>query len=172
MGGSQGAKSINAAAKELIEKYKNRNDIKIILQTGRKNYDETVKDFIIPSNTRIEPYFDNMAVPISASDLIISRAGSISISEILSSKNPSILIPYPYAAANHQRINAKAIADKNAALYLEDDELKNGKLINVIDELINSKEKYNILKNNAENLGRDFKFANEKILNLIINAIK
>ena len=48
MGGSQGAKSINAAAKELIEKYKNRNDIKIILQTGRKNYDETVKDFIIP----------------------------------------------------------------------------------------------------------------------------
>ena len=172
MGGSQGAKSINAAAKELIEKYKNRNDIKIILQTGRKNYDETVKDFIIPSNTRIEPYFDNMAVPISASDLIISRAGSISISEILSSKNPSILIPYPYAAANHQRINAKAIADKNAALYLEDDELKNGKLINVIDELINNKEKYNILKNNAENLGRDFKFANEKILNLIINAIK
>lgn len=172
MGGSQGARSINNAAKELIEKFKDNDSVKIILQTGKKNYSETVKDFIIPSNTRIEPYFDNMSTPILASDLIVSRAGSISISEILSSKNPSILVPYPYAASDHQRVNARAVEDKNAAIYLEDDDLKSSKLVEIVQNLISDKEKYNNLKNNAEILGKDFKFANEKILNLIINAIK
>lgn len=172
MGGSQGAKSINSAATELIKKYGEKENIKIILQTGKKNYDEIVKDFNIPSNTRIEPYFDNMAIPILASDLIVSRAGSISISEILSSKNPSILIPYPYAAADHQRYNAKAIVNKNAALYIEDKDLKENKLIETIENLLSDREKYNALKENASNLGKDYEFSTEKITDLIVSAIK
>ena len=112
-----------------------------------------------------------MAIPILAADLIISRAGSISISEILSAKNPSILVPYPYAAADHQRINARSIEDKKAAIYLEDEELKKGKLKEKIEEILNNKEEYNLLKQNAEILGANFKQANEKILNLILEAI-
>lgn len=171
MGGSQGAKSINEAAVDVIKHFKNKNDIKIILQTGKKNYDDVIKDLKIPNNTKIEPYFDNMAIPILAADLIISRAGSISISEILSAKNPSILVPYPYAAADHQRINARSIEDKKAAIYLEDEELKKGKLKEKIEEILNNKEEYNLLKQNAEILGANFKQANEKILNLILEAI-
>ena len=171
MGGSQGAKSINEAAVDVIYHFKNRSDIKIILQTGKKNFDEVIKNIDIPSNTRIEPYFDNMAIPILAADLIISRAGSISISEILSSKNPSILVPYPFAAADHQRINAHSIEKQNAAIYLEDEELKEGKLKEKIEEILNNKEEYNLLKQNAEVLGANFKQANEKILNLILEAI-
>ena len=171
MGGSQGAKSINEAAVDVIYHFKNRSDIKIILQTGKKNFDEVIKNIDIPSNTRIEPYFDNMAIPILAADLIISRAGSISISEILSSKNPSILVPYPFAAADHQRINAHSIEKQNAAIYLEDEELKEGKLKEKIEEILNNKEEYNLLKQNAEVLGANFKQANEKILNLIVEAI-
>ncbi len=171
MGGSQGAKSINEAAVDVIKHFKNKNDIKIILQTGKKNYDDVIKDLKIPNNTKIEPYFDNMAIPILAADLIISRAGSISISEILSAKNPSILVPYPYAAADHQRINARSIEDKKATIYLEDEELKKGKLKEKIEEILNNKEEYNLLKQNAEILGANFKQANEKILNLILEAI-
>ena len=172
MGGSQGAKSINEAAIELIEKYKNKEGIKIILQTGRKNYDEVVKNFIVPHNVKIEPYFDNMAIPILAADLIVSRAGSISISEILSAKNVSVLIPYPYAAANHQRINARAVSDKNAAVYLEDNDLKKGVLIEAVTGLLADNKKYEELKENARILGAKFSEANDKILNLITSAIK
>ncbi len=171
MGGSQGAKSINTAALELIEELKEKNDIKIILQTGKKNYDETIKGFVIPQNTVIEPYFDNMAIPVIAADLIVSRAGSISISEILSSKNPSILIPYPYAAADHQRINARAVVNKNAAVYIEDCDLKKGVLIEAVESLISDRKKYEELKENSRILGAKFSEANEKILNLILEAL-
>ena len=170
MGGSQGAKSINTAAIELIKEFKNKDNTKIILQTGKKNYDEVINGFDVPENARIEPYFDDMSIPILAADLIVSRAGSISISEILSSKNPSILVPYPYAAADHQRVNARAIEKENAAVYLEDDDVKNGKLINAVEEIISDKEKYNNLKNNASILGEKYKKANELILDLIFKA--
>ncbi len=171
MGGSQGAKSINEAAIDFINEYKERSDIKIILQTGRKNYEDVIKNIKIPSNTRIEPYFDKMALPILAADLIVSRAGSISISEILSAKTPSILVPYPYAAADHQRINAKSIKDKNAALYLEDEDLKKGALKNLIKELMENKEEYEQIKKNASDLGKDFHLATEKITDLLLSAL-
>lgn len=172
MGGSQGAKSINSASIEVIKKFANKGGVKIILQTGKKNYDEVIGNLEIPNNVRIEPYFDDMSIPILASDLIVSRAGSISISEILSSKNPSILVPYPYAAADHQRINAKSILNKNACLYIEDDELKNGKLIEKIENLLSDTEKYNQLKNNASILGENFSTSTNKIANLVLSAIK
>ena len=168
MGGSQGAKSINNAALELIEVLSDREDIKIILQTGKKNYDDIVKDLTVPDNARIEPYFDDMSIPILAADLIVSRAGSISISEILSSGAPSILIPYPYAAADHQRVNARAVTEKNAAIYLEDSEAE--KLKEVVVELLNNKEKYNEIKNNASVFKNQYKDANKNILNLILEA--
>lgn len=171
MGGSQGAKSINSAAIELIKKYSNRNDIKIILQTGKKNYEEVKNSVGIPNNTRIEPYFEDMSIPILAADLIISRAGSISISEILSAKNPSILIPYPYAAADHQRINAKSIVNQKAAIYLEDKDLNGDLLEKTINELFLNKVIYNDLKENAAKLGKNYKFATQKITELVLGAI-
>lgn len=172
MGGSQGAKSINDAALSLIELLSERDDIRIILQTGKKNYDEIVKDLKVPNNTRIEPYFDDMSIPIMASDLIVSRAGSISISEILSSGTPSILVPYPYAAADHQRVNARSISDKNAAVYLEDEDVKNGKLNEAVLNLIGDKSKYNLIKENASLYKDSYKCANSNILNLILEAIR
>lgn len=172
MGGSQGAKSINEASIEVIKKFSNNDGIKIILQTGKKNYDEVINGLDIPKNVQIEPYFDDMSLPILASDLIVSRAGSISISEILSSKNPSILVPYPYAAADHQRINAKSIVNKGAALYVEDEDLKQGELVLKIENLLSDKEKYNQLKQNATLLGDRYAFATGEIANLVLNAIK
>ena len=171
MGGSQGAKSINEAALEVIKEFENREDIKIILQTGKKNYDEIISNFSPTKNSTIKPYYDDMSTPVIASDLIVSRAGSISISEILSAKTPSILIPYPYAAADHQRVNARAISDKNAAIYLEDEDLKTGKLKEIILSLLSNKEKYGEIKKNAEALGEVYKNSNQKILELILNSV-
>ena len=171
MGGSQGAKTINEGAVEFIKKNSDNKNIRIILQTGRKNYEQVVSMLNIPSNTRIEPYFDDMSIPILASDLIVSRAGSISISEILSSKTPSILVLYPYAASDHQRVNARAISDKNGAVYLEDADLKTGALTLIIEDLLKNKEKYEKLKQNVEKLGENLEKSTENITDLILSCI-
>ncbi len=172
MGGSQGAKTINKMALRAIEKFREREDIKIILQTGKKHYDEIVKNLNIPDNTRIEPYFEDMSIPILAADLIVSRAGSISISEILSAKQPSILVPYPYAAADHQRFNAKAIVNKNAALYIEDSDLESDLPLDTIDSILNSKEKYEELRKCAKELGEGFEYGTQKITDFVFEAVK
>ncbi len=143
MGGSQGAKSINSAAIGAIKYFKDNKNVKIIFQTGKKNYEGVIaslqeQDCAVETleNAVIRPYFDKMYLPILAADIIISRAGSLSISEILAAKKPSILIPYPYAAADHQRKNAREIEKTGAALYIEDSDLTPEILIKTIEELI------------------------------------
>ncbi len=172
MGGSQGAKSINEGALDLIKEAPLREDIKIILQTGNKNYDDVISGLEIPKNTLIAPYFSDMSIPILASDLIVSRAGSISISEILSAGVPSVLVPYPYAAADHQKINAQNVVNKGAAIYLEDNEVKEGKLKETVLKLLADKEGYDKIKNSAQQFRAKYKIANENILNLILGALK
>ena len=122
-------------------------DIQIIHQTGLKNYDETVKELkkIYPEYTEnsqyiIRPYFKKMYLPMIASDIAVSRAGSLSISEICVSGLASILIPYPYAAADHQRKNAKEMEELGAALYLDDSQCTVESFTEKLEELIANKE--------------------------------
>jgi len=137
-GGSQGAQSINNATIPILKKL-SQNNIQVIFQTGRKNFDKAVADIakIYPEyqedeNIIMEPYFDNMSTIIKASDIIVSRSGSLSLSEICASPAASILIPYPHAAADHQRKNAKFMQDKGASIYLEDKDLNPESLANRI----------------------------------------
>jgi len=149
-GGSQGARTLNNAALGLIEHFRGREDIKIIFQTGKKNFDDVMKQIEkVPENAIIKPYFEKMYFPVLASDIVISRAGSLSISEILSAKKPSILVPYPYAAADHQRKNAREIEKIGAAIYMEDADVSGERLSSVIEELILDKNKLNALRENA-----------------------
>ncbi len=174
MGGSQGAKTINRAAIELVEHFQHRNDMKIIFQTGKKNYDEVLLEFgkksddKIPENAIIRPYFEKMYLPILAADIVVSRAGSLSISEILAAKKPSVLVPYPYAAANHQRMNAREIEKLGAAIYTEDADLTGKSLINAIEDLMNNPEKLSRLQEKASmEINENPTF---KILDLVLNA--
>jgi len=139
MGGSQGARSINDAVMHLAKKLVVDNNFQIIHQTGIKNYDKYIEDltkiwpeYLNYSEYVIRPYFDNMAVPYAVADLAIARSGSLSISELNLTGLPSILIPYPYAAADHQRFNARAVEKAGAALFLEDSECNDIKLLNMI----------------------------------------
>ncbi len=172
MGGSQGAKTINNAAIGVIKHFKNHNNIKIIFQTGKKNFDEVAAqlDENDCGSSIIRPYFDKMYLPVLASDIIVSRAGSLSISEILAAKKPSILVPYPYAAADHQRKNAREIEKTGAALYVEDADLTADFLITTIEDLISNNEKLN---NMAQKAAEQIKEnPTGKILELILNAAK
>lgn len=174
MGGSQGAKTVNEATISLIEHFNSNNGVKIVFQTGKKNFDDVTSKLCgllggkIPENALVMPYFEKMYLPILAADVVVSRAGSLSISEILAAKKPSILVPYPYAAANHQRMNAKEIEKLGAAIYIEDADLTGEKLIETIEDLMNSEEKLTMLKEKAA--GEITQNPTFKILELLLEA--
>ena len=174
MGGSQGAKSINATTVELLKEFSQELGIQVIFQTGKKNYDEIIEHLkqIYPAyeqdkNLIIRPYFDNMIYVLKAADIVMSRAGSLSISEICASNAAPILVPYPYAAADHQRKNAKFLLENGACVYIEDGELEPNLLRNTIIELINNPVKISYLKQNSSYLARPD--ATKEIADLIHN---
>ena len=137
MGGSQGAKSLNEAAIHLIKHFSDLNKLSIILQTGSKNYDDVISKLgEIPQNTIVAPYFDDMSIPLSSADLVVSRSGSLSISEICAIGAPSILVPYPFSAANHQQLNAKVMENLGASIILNDADCNGETLVNLVKDTI------------------------------------
>ena len=155
MGGSQGAKKINDAAVHILKELSCQN-IQVIFQTGKRNYDEVVgvlkeiyPDYITDKNIIIKPYFDNMAEVLKSSDIAVSRAGSLSISELCASGVASIFIPYAYAAADHQRKNARYMLKNNAGLYLEDSETTEQTLLEMIKSLAQDDERLHTIQQNA-----------------------
>lgn len=161
MGGSQGAKTINNAAAEILKELVQDYNLQVIFQTGKKNYDEIVEKlkYIYPAWEQeggiiLKPYFDDMISVLKSSDIVISRAGSLSLSEICASGCAAILVPYPYAAANHQRINAKYMLENGAGIYVEDRDFEPNKLREILISIINNPVKMSYLKQNASYLAK------------------
>ena len=144
MGGSQGAKSIDDATIQCAKHYE--NTIKAL--------EEVYPEFEHNKNLVIKPYFDDMVTALKATDIAISRAGSLSLSEICACGIAPILIPYPYAAADHQRKNAKSLLNKNACLYLEDKETTGETLLEKLDELLSDPEKLASIQANTRALAK------------------
>ena len=145
MGGSQGAKAINDATIPILKTLSQTYKLQIIFQTGKRNYEEAIEqlkqvypEFEQDKNIIIKPYFEDMVTTLKACDIAVSRAGSLSISELCACHIAPIFVPYPYAAADHQRINAKFMVQQGAGLYIENDETNPVTLIEKILELVNS----------------------------------
>ena len=159
MGGSLGARTINNSSFRILKEYANKENIEIIWQTGKKNFDEVTKKIVeelgeLPDNLVLQPYFDKMYLALLASDIVVSRAGSLSLSEICACSLPSILIPYPYAACDHQKKNALSLVNNNMALMLEDKGCNNDSLFNMVDTLMNDKKLLSDLSYNAYKAAR------------------
>ncbi len=125
--GSQGAAVVN---RYLIENLNNFaiDFFQIIYITGTRNYKAEYKTKF-KEGIKVVPYIDNVAKLMMKADLIVSRAGASTISEIMALKKPSILIPSPYVPNNHQYHNAKFLFEKNAACYLDEKDIVNLKKI-------------------------------------------
>ncbi len=134
MGGSQGAQAINEAIVHHLDIFRKEN-IQIIWQTGYRNF-EKVKSLLgeIPHGTiLVKPFFDDMATVYSAADLVVNRSGALTIAELLKMQKPSVLIPYPFAAGDHQRKNAEAMKDRGVAVVIDqEDEQFEQKLVDTI----------------------------------------
>lgn len=161
MGGSQGAESINCATAEILKILLETYNLQIIFQTGKKKYEKTVEkirefypEFEQNKKLIVKPYFDNMTTVLKASDIAVSRAGSLSLSELCACSIASVLIPYPHAAADHQRKNAKFMVEKRAALYLEDADTTKDTLLIAIEQLLDNREKLATIQKNAGELAK------------------
>lgn len=161
MGGSQGAKTINDASVQILKKLTQESNLQVIFQTGKKNYDEVVNELknIYPeyekcSNLIVRPYFDDMVTVLKASDIAITRAGSLSISELCASAIAPIFVPYPYAAADHQRKNAKNIVAQDAGLYIEDSDVTPESLLELIKSLADNPEKLDNIQKSSLSLAK------------------
>lgn len=149
--GSLGSSTFNEKFKAFLQIVKNE-PYKILYVTGKSYYEDFIKDTTFPSNVKIVPYFDNLAGLMKDAYLLISRAGASTISEILALKIPSILIPSPYVANNHQYYNALDLVNMNVAQLLEEKNLTTDIIQVAINELVNNKAKYDELKKNLEKL--------------------
>ena len=154
-GGSQGAQKINEAIIEIIKNKQNKN-YQMIWATGPKQYDiikENLENNHMNINyidgMKIVPYIYNMEEIMNVADVMIGRAGAMTVTEISNLGKPSILVPLPNVSHNHQLYNAKVLESIGAAKIILNDELTGEKLNHVIEEIILDKSKMQKMGENA-----------------------
>ncbi len=169
-GGSLGAMRINEAVSGLIKWHNGSDKFYHIHGTGKSGYSDfmdSLKDIALSDKIDIREYITDMDVCMAAADLIICRAGAITLSELLACGKPSILIPSPYVAENHQFHNAMTLKQIGAAEIIEEKNLTNEKLIEVVSNLINNTESLASMSKAATKGA--IMDANERIYDIIMN---
>ena len=175
MGGSQGSQAVNEAmihASPLIAKFthrlipeSDRKDemiydgsitipIQIIHQTGKANVEDvqaSYTEYNIPHH--VQPYFDNVEEIYSIADIMICRAGGMTVSEITACGIPAIFIPLPAAVGNNQVDNAQSVANAGAAIVLQQEQLKPETLAENLYHIFTDKDTYHQMKSASKNLG-------------------
>ncbi|HPF83019.1 MAG TPA: undecaprenyldiphospho-muramoylpentapeptide beta-N-acetylglucosaminyltransferase [Bacilli bacterium] len=165
--GSLGSSKMNNFLINTMHKF-DKKDYEIIFVTGKNDY-EKISKIEFPKNIKVVPYIDNMTRVMKFTDLIISRAGASTLSEVIALNVPSILIPSPYVTNNHQYKNAMDLKNKNACILIEEKDLNEDILIKNIDSILNDEEKINEMKNNLELMS--IKNSATKIYDVIRNLV-
>ena len=128
------------------------NGIQLLWQTGEKNY-ECLKS-LETDKIKVKPYIKEMDLAYAICDLVISRAGALTLSELLVCGMPSILLPLPTATADHQTKNAMTLVQAGAAIMIDQHNMDINHLKNTVLELINDKNKLSIMRKNALQLAK------------------
>ncbi|MDO0821742.1 undecaprenyldiphospho-muramoylpentapeptide beta-N-acetylglucosaminyltransferase [Desulfosporosinus nitroreducens] len=141
-GGSRGARTLNQAMIAVLEYLAKRPDIQVIWATGTVTYAETIEEFGKKGISwecpqwRVLEYLKDMPEALACADLYVGRAGAASLAELMVAGIPSVLIPYPFAAENHQEHNAQALVQAGAAQIILDSECDGERLWKEVDRLI------------------------------------
>lgn len=168
IGGSLGARTINESILQGLDKLKEAN-INLIWQTG-KNFNAITPNFELrTSNFEVKDFIYEMDLAYAAADVVISRAGALSIAELAQVCKPVILVPSPNVAEDHQTKNAMALVSKNAAILVKDNEAKSN-LVNETIKLINDEGKQKELMNNISSFA--LPNAAELIVDEVIKIMK
>ena len=153
-GGSQGARRLNEAVRNWIAAG-NLGEIQMLWQTGPKWFLENEAALAQkPPGLVIRPYIEDMAAAYACSDLVICRAGALSIAELVALGKPSILIPYELAAADHQTKNAEALTEAGGAVMLKEKELTTGVLEKKVSVLLSNASELKKMAVRAKQFGK------------------
>jgi UDP-N-acetylglucosamine--N-acetylmuramyl-(pentapeptide) pyrophosphoryl-undecaprenol N-acetylglucosamine transferase len=150
-GGSQGALGINKKIEQIYVQISANENLSVVWQAGAKHADALAQKYGASKNILITAFLDNIYAYMQNADLIISRSGASTLAEILAFGKASILLPYPYATANHQEYNARAVEKDGAALVELDSEPNN--LLEKINSLMNNSEMLENMSKKAKELG-------------------
>lgn len=163
LGGSQGAKEINRAIEKNYKEW-NQNNIQILWQSGVRYYDNLLEKISQTEYILIKPFLNDMDVAYLGADLIISRAGAGTISELCCVGAASILIPSPNVSEDHQTRNAKNLSELDATLFIDEKNAINN-IKNIVLEVVFNHSKLKSLRSNI--LGLSKPYATEDIVDNI-----
>ncbi len=163
--GSLGSSGLNEKLNKFLE-LSEKEDYEVLFITGKENYEETVKNNHFAKNIKVIPYLDNLSSLFSSCDLIIARAGAGTLAEILMAKIPSIIIPSPNVANNHQYYNALSLEKENLAIMIEEKNLDSDELYKRVKELFQNNAEYQKLQKNLS------QYKNIKSSDIIYKEIK
>lgn len=170
VGGSLGSRTLNNGWKDNLDKLKEKG-YQLIWQTGKTDYKSLSEESQISnlkSQISLCEFISDMATAYSAADVIVSRAGAIAISELAVAKKPVLLVPFPFAAEDHQTKNAATLVDKNAARMVRDTEMKD-KFWNVLSEICENEKLRKEMSQNLEFFAKPK--ATEEIVDEILNTL-
>ncbi|HQR92062.1 MAG: undecaprenyldiphospho-muramoylpentapeptide beta-N-acetylglucosaminyltransferase [Bacteroidetes bacterium 24-39-8] len=168
IGGSLGAKSINDALALNLDAFK-MNNLQLIWQTGKPNADYYHDKAKGMDNIWVDSFINEMDKAYAAADLVISRAGAMSITEICVAGKAAIFVPYPHAAEDHQTHNANALVKKQAAFMIKDADVKT-LLLNKTIQLAKDQVSIHLFEKNSRAMAIDN--ADILIAKTILNTIK
>ena len=170
VGGSLGARTINQSIISNLDKIAN-SDIQLLWQTGKYYYKDAKQkaDEVQPKNVKILDFIKRMDLAYKSADIVISRAGAISISELCLLKKPVIFVPSPNVSEDHQTKNAMALVNENAAIIITDAEAMKTLIPEAIN-LLNDNEKINELSKNISKFAKQNSAS--KIAKEIINELE
>ena len=153
-GGSLGARTLNESVAGYAAELRSRNDLQVYWQVGKLYYDEFKKSEVAKlPNITLVPFIDDMKTVYAAADIIVARAGALTISELTIVGKPSILVPSPNVAEDHQTKNAEALVSKRAAIMISDADSRRS-LIPAALELLENNELRMELSNNIKKLSK------------------
>ena len=167
MGGSLGAKSINEVIGENVDAFK-KNNLQLIWQTGKSYSGKAAKVEEERNNLWTNAFISRMEYAYASADVVIARAGAMTIAELCVVKKAAIFVPYPFAAENHQAVNAQALVSKDAACMVPDAEVKT-RLMPTLLDLVKDEKKIESFENNISKMGNSD--ADETIAGEILKSI-
>ncbi len=138
LGGSQGARSLTEAAIGATRLLGAGTDLGMVLQSGEREYESArrLAADLPPDRIRVVPFLDDVGDAYAAADLIVARAGAMTLAELAAAGTAALLVPYPHAAEDHQRVNARRYAASGAARVLDPEELDARRLADEIERMI------------------------------------
>ncbi|HEX9445326.1 MAG TPA: undecaprenyldiphospho-muramoylpentapeptide beta-N-acetylglucosaminyltransferase [Candidatus Binatia bacterium] len=155
-GGSQGARRVNQCAVEMLKNLRDmQSALRVVHQTGAADLEwvrTAYRD--LPLEAEVMPFIEKMDEAYARADLVLCRAGAATIAELTVFGKPAILVPYPYAAYDHQRLNAEALRDRGAAEMILDRELDGGRLAALVGALYRDRARLAAMAGAARRLGR------------------